>query len=410
MEKMEGCVMTKNADVSRREFLSRTSVGLASVGLAGMATGKAHAEPAAQSGDQVIYRTLGKTGIRVPIVSMGVMNANNPELIPRSYEIGVRLFDTAMGYQGGRNEEMVGAGIEKLGVRDDVVIVTKIPNPARGSRDEPAPHLSDAEIKQKYVENAEACLKRLKTDYVDALLFHNNSTAEDVNNPGVMEALAQLKKEGKAKFIGISTHRGQDVVLNEMARMNFYDVVVVAVNFTMADNTALFEALDNAHSKGIGLIAMKTQGGGRNRKDLGPINETAAMKYILRNEKITTAIPGYTNFEHMEQDFSVAYSLDLTPEEKSWLSDKKIQMTAGFCQQCESCIGNCPNGVDIPTLMRTHMYAAQYANFYQARATLDEIPDDIGLSACASCTECNARCANSVDIPHAIGELKTMYA
>jgi aryl-alcohol dehydrogenase-like predicted oxidoreductase len=211
---MEGCVMTKNADVSRREFLSRTSVGLASVGLAGIATGKARAEPAAQSGNQVIYRTLGKTGIRVPIVSMGVMNANNPELILRSYEIGVRLFDTAMGYQGGRNEEMIGVGIEKMGVRDEVVIVTKIPNPARRRRGEPAPEMSAEDIKQKFLENADGCLKRLKTDYVDALLFHNNTTAEAINNPGVMEALAQLKKEGKAKFIGVSTHGGQDVVLN----------------------------------------------------------------------------------------------------------------------------------------------------------------------------------------------------
>jgi predicted aldo/keto reductase-like oxidoreductase len=402
--------MKKNAGVSRREFLSRTSVGLASAGLAGIPTGKAQAGPRAQSDKQVIYRTLGKTGIRVPIVSMGVMNANNPELIPRSYEIGVRLFDTAMGYQGGRNEEMVGSGIEKLGVRDEVTIVTKIPNPARGRRDEPAPEMSDQEVKQKFLENAEGCLKRLKTDYVDALLFHNNTTAEAIHNPGVMEALEQLKREGKTRFIGVSTHGGQDVVLNEMASMDFYDVVVFAINFTMADNKALFDAIDNAHAKGIGLIAMKTLGGGRNRKDLGPVNQTAAMKYVLRNEKITTAIPGYTNFEHMEQDFTVAYGLDLTTEEEGWLSDKKIQMTAGFCQQCEKCVATCPNGVDIPTLMRTHMYAAQYANFYQARATLDEIPDAVGLRACASCTECSARCSSAVDIPHAIGELKTMYA
>jgi predicted aldo/keto reductase-like oxidoreductase len=400
----------KDIDVSRREFLSRTSVGFASVGLSGIATGKALAGTTAKPEGQVIYRTLGKTGIRVPIVSMGVMNANNPELIPRSYQIGVRLFDTAMGYQGGRNEEMVGSGIAKLGVRDEVTIVTKIPNPARGGRDEPGPNMTDEEVKQKFVENAEGCLKRLQTDYVDALLLHNNTTAESVHNPGVMEALTQLKKDGKTRFIGVSTHGGQDLVLNEVAAMDFYDIVNFAINFTMADKKALFDAIDNAHSKGIGLIAMKTLGGGRNRKDLGPINDRAALKYVLRNEKITTAIAGYTNFEHMEQDFAVAYGLDLTPEEENWLSDKKIQMAAGFCQQCETCVSACPNGVDIPTLMRTHMYAAQYGNFYHARATLDEIPENAGLDACAACAECNARCANSVDIPHAIGELKTMYA
>jgi predicted aldo/keto reductase-like oxidoreductase len=408
---MEDRSMSKNsADVSRRQFLSRTSVGLASAGLGALASGEARATPAAQAKGEILYRTLGNTGIRLPIVSMGVMNANNPELIPRSYEIGVRLFDTAMGYQEGRNEEMVGSGIQRLGVRKEVTIVTKIPNPARKHRNQPAPNMNDEEIKQKFLENAAGCLKRLKTDYVDVLLFHNVTTAEEVHNPGVVEALAQLKKEGKAKFIGVSTHKGQELVLNEIAGMDFYDVVVLSINFTMANNKALLGAIDNTHSKGIGLIAMKTQGGGRNRKDLGPINETAALKYVLRNDKFATAIPGYTNFEHMEQDFSVAYGLDLTPEEKNWLSDKSIPMAAGFCQQCENCVGTCPNGVDIPTLMRTHMYAAQYANFYQARATLDEIPEGMGLRACASCSECNARCANAVDIPHAIGELKTMYA
>jgi heterodisulfide reductase subunit C len=59
--------------------------------------------------------------------------------------------------------------------------------------------------------------------------------------------------------------------------------------------------------------------------------------------------------------------------------------------------------------MRTHMYAAQYSNFGQARATLDEIAPDHSIGRCTSCDTCSARCANSVDIAYRIGDLKLIY-
>jgi succinate dehydrogenase/fumarate reductase-like Fe-S protein len=56
------------------------------------------------------------------------------------------------------------------------------------------------------------------------------------------------------------------------------------------------------------------------------------------------------------------------------------------------------------------MYAAQYANFDQARRTLDDIPEGKSLSACANCSTCSATCANTVDIARRIDELKMMLA
>ena len=58
----------------------------------------------------MICRTLGRTGIRLPIVSMGVMNSNNPNLLKVGWQSGIRHFDTAWIYQAGNNEKMVGAG------------------------------------------------------------------------------------------------------------------------------------------------------------------------------------------------------------------------------------------------------------------------------------------------------------
>ena len=123
---------------SRRGFLRGGTLALSAAAVPHLPVGSGIASrlphgvsPQAQS---PIFRTLGRTGLKVPIVSMGVMNADNPAVVQQSYEIGVRLFDTALSYQGGRNEEMVGSVIKRLGVRDKVIIQTKIPVPGSRSR------------------------------------------------------------------------------------------------------------------------------------------------------------------------------------------------------------------------------------------------------------------------------------
>jgi predicted aldo/keto reductase-like oxidoreductase len=162
---------------------------------------------------------------------------------------------------------------------------------------------------------------------------------------------------------------------------------------------------------------MKTQAGGQrlpNPESLQNYSSAtiniAALKWAMQNENVTTAIPGFDNFEHLEQDFSVASNLEFSDDERKFLGDNEITLGMGFCRQCEKCLASCPNNVDVPTLMRTHMYATQYANSVHARITLDEIPKRMGLAACSSCETCVAKCANSVDIAHRIDELKMIYA
>ena len=124
----------------RREFLIKPVQLAAAAGL--MST--LDLPLAAQAAAKPIMRSLGKTGITLPVVSMGVMNADSPGLLRRSYEVGIRHFDTAAAYQMGRNETMVGNVIKELGVRNDVTIATKIWLRMLGSPTE------DAEIKTKF--------------------------------------------------------------------------------------------------------------------------------------------------------------------------------------------------------------------------------------------------------------------
>lgn len=394
---------------SRRGFLRGGTLALSAAAVphlpvgSGIASRLSHGvSPQAQS---PIFRTLGRTGLKVPIVSMGVMNADNPAVVQQSYEIGVRLFDTALSYQGGRNEEMVGSVIKRLGVRDKVIIQTKIPVPGSRSR---SGSPSASETSARILEDFEGSLRRLQTDYVDVLMMHQ-PTVSEMNDPGVMQAMSEAKKKGRARFIGVSTHAAQDDVLNDAARSGFYDVVLTSFNFTHAGNASILEAIRNAAAKGIGVIAMKTQASGRRFSGTGRINQTAALKWVLRHPEITTAIPGYTNFEHMKEDFSVAYGLDYTDEEKKFLAERNLQADVPFCKQCGKCEPSCPAGVDIPALMRTHMYAASYGNFYQARATLDGIEESRHLRLCRGCPRCSARCAEYIDIARNIADLRAMY-
>jgi predicted aldo/keto reductase-like oxidoreductase len=408
-------VKDRSPNMTRRGFLGTAVTGIVSAGFLGITPGESgtarETKKDAPAQGTILQRKLGRTKLELPIVSMGVMNSSNPELVQASYEIGVRHFDTAAYYQYGRNEQMVGGVIKRLGVRDKVVIATKVFTPLerRGC---------DAEkSKEKLIGTCEGSLERLKIDYVDILYVHDVSDPAEVKDEAVMEALESLKKQGKIRFAGISTHGRMAEVIQEMVRTEFYDVVLTSINFTMADDAALHSAIGQAAEKGIGVVAMKTQAGGHRfpneelkKKYKNTTIAAAALKWVLRNRNITTAIPGYTTYEHMEQDFSVVRGIEYTPEEKAFLADNDVRVSMGFCRQCRVCIDTCPRGADIPTLMRTHMYAAQYTNFHHARATLDEVPGGRGLDACTACLSCVARCANGVDIARNIEELRVIYS
>ncbi|MCK4835718.1 MAG: aldo/keto reductase [Candidatus Aminicenantes bacterium] len=400
--------------ISRRDFLSKTTSGVAAVGIFGVSGNTVSLNDEEKLKGDIIYRTLGSTGIKLPIVNMGVMNAFNPELVKKSYEIGVRHFDTAAYYQRGLNEKMVGKVIKELNVRDKVVIATKVYIPPEQRK------ISSNQAKDFFLKTAEESLKRLQTDYIDILYVHNVYDVDYLNNPGIREAMERLKKQKKIRFIGFSTHRNMTECIIDAVAKDFYEVILTTFNYALAEEKNLQNALKNAAARGIGVIAMKTQctqywyrqryvPANYQNYYKGKIKHTSVLKWVLKHPYISSAIPGYTTFEQMEEDFSVAYNLEYTKEEKKFLEDRNIKLSMGYCHQCNRCISSCPRGVDIPTLMRVHMYAACYSNFYHARDTLDDIPVEKSLQACVSCGKCVAECANRIDITRRIDELKTIY-
>ncbi len=391
---------------SRRTFLSNSVMGAASIGLAGTTPEIAAAQPQQQQDSTApILRTLGRTGVEVPVVSIGAMNSDSPALYHYAYDRGIRHFDTAEVYLQGRSEEVLGRFIQERGNRDEICLATKIGSSIR--------NVERSRFRSELERTFEGCLRRLQTDYVDILYLHSRNDADGVNDEIAGECFEELQRQGKIRFPGISTHSGQAEVLNEMARGDFWTVAEVAFNVTMAQNQELLAAMRNAAHRGVGIIGMKALGGGRRGPGSDPstpdVNKTAMLKWVLNHEYVTTIIPGITTFDQVDLDWSVASDLSYTEEEQSFLAERDLQGLIQFCQQCKQCLPTCPNGVDIPTLMRTHMYAAQYSNFTHARMTLDEIPAHQSIIACGSCNECTAKCGNSINIAARIDTLKSMY-
>ena len=101
---------------------------------------------------------------------------------------------------------------------------------------------------------------------------------------------------------------------------------------------------------------------------------------------------------------------EYTDAEKAFLEDEAFASNAQFCQQCGQCRDDCPVGVDVPTLMRAHMYALQYGNLELARSTLSSVGPGTGLDACAACDMCKAACRHDVNIGAKIAQLKAASA
>lgn len=402
-----------NSDLSRRKFMVTSAAGLMSLGLAGVAPGVASADTPAEveAKKEIILRELGKSKVKLPVVSMGAGACNDPGLVQAAFELGVRHFDSAANYQVGANEQMIGMVLKKMGVRDQANIGTKIYTPQQ-RRDYTA-----EQLKKKLEDLTDGSLKRLNTDYIDILYIHDINSREVAGDPKLGEAMAYLKEKGKARLIGLSTHSNMAEVIDEAANTENWDVILTSYNFTMIDDTAIHAAIERAGKKGIGFIAMKVMaGGGRwpnpeTRRNFDNTTITGALlKWCLSNKYFTTVIPAFGNYEHMNLDIAIATDLEYTEQERNFLSDNDIKLGMGFCRQCQQCLASCPEGIDIPNLMRTHMYAAQYGDFYLARDTYKAIAAEKSLTACTGCADCLAQCANTVDISRRIQELKLIYS
>jgi len=387
--------MTRNAiPLKRRSFLKWSAAGLAGAAVSPLSAGQPGdfpaAAPAAQK-KEVIVRTLGRTGLKLPVVSLGVMNSNNTDLIRAALDRGIVMLDTAHGYQRGTNEVVIGEVI-KGRPRDSFIIATKVPAPGRDRRTGAIP--ADAEA-GPFLEMFATSLKRLGLEHVDILYQHNVLARDQALFEPVLNALQKIRKEGRARFIGVTTHGNEPEVIRAAIEAKVHDVVLTAYNFRQDHRDEVRKAIAEAAGAGIGIVAMKTLAGAYwDKEKQQPINTKAALKWALNDTNVSTAIPGMTTFDQLEEDLAVMTDLILTEQE---LGDLKMEIQGGlYCQHCRQCLPGCRQGLPVPDLMRSYMYAYGYRNPGLAQELLSEL--DVPSDPCRGCNTCTVKCAKGFDV------------
>jgi aryl-alcohol dehydrogenase-like predicted oxidoreductase len=157
------------------------------------------------------YIRFGNTGMTVSRLCLGTMTYGEPTdrwpwalneeqsrpFIKKALELGINFFDTADVYTAGASEKVVGKALNDFAKRDEVVLATKVFNPM-------GPGPNDKGLSRKHIMSAiDASLKRLGTDYVDLYQIHRWDYHTPIEE--TMEALHDLVKAGKARYIGASS-------------------------------------------------------------------------------------------------------------------------------------------------------------------------------------------------------------
>lgn len=382
----------------RRAFLKTGAAGLAASALASTTFLRAEEEqkPSKKETEKeakkysILKRTLGKTGIKIPVISMGA-GSQDTAFYTAALDAGITHIDTANTYYRGKHEEIVGEVI-KGRPRESLVIATKIyvhfdqrtglfPKGTKGT---------------DLLKPFEESMKRLGVDYLDILYLHDAPNAANATYGPVLEALQKLKKDGRTKFLGVSIHTNEPEVIRAATDCKAYDVILTSYNFKQPHVDEVKKAIAYAAKAGLGIMAMKTQAGGFLDKERSKsVNHSAAIKWVLSDANVHTTIPSFQNFEQMEMFLSVMADLKLTPQEKTDLETARAQ--AGlYCSQCGQCLAQCPKGIPVQKYMRAYMYAYGYRNPGKAKETIaDAAPVEL---SCGSCASCKVTCSMGFDV------------
>jgi predicted aldo/keto reductase-like oxidoreductase len=366
-------------DSSRRKFL-QAGLALPVVGL--VATHSP--ESFGQSTGGVGYRALGKTCLKVSGVGCGVGLIPDPAVLVRAVDLGVNYFDTARTYEKGKSEEITGAALQSR--RNKIILASK----------------TDGMTKAEVLREMDESLKALRTDHVDIWHLHSRDTPDAITDEAV-EAQEMLKKQGKTRFIGISTH-DINAVVDKIIKLGKHDVVQTTYSYPIgSDRNA---ALHRLHEAGIGVVAMKVvvamsmAGFGpppKGRKVLTNEGPLAAVKWVLKNPDISTTVPHADNLEQVEMNFR-AMTEPYTPEDEKMLFARNEEIRPLYCRMCYGCKGKCPKGVPVTDELRYLAYNDFAGDFRQARNNFMRLPNEIRTVRCSDCSACAIRCPNGVEV------------
>ncbi len=356
---------------SRRDFLK-------AAGIAGAGSLLKPAAETAASGDatfKIPRRPFGNTGLEVPILSFGgsLDTSLSRIVLKQAVKWGVTYWDTANSYMGGRSERAMGNYLEKYpDDRQKIFLVTK----------------SHAWTLNGLSADLDLSLERLKTDYIDLFFLHS------VRNIGELDTDTKIwaekkKAEGKIRLFGFSTHSNMENCMLAAARLGWIDGIMMTYNYRLMHTDRMKRAVDACVKAGIGLTAMKTQGGGSIRTDSetelklagrflrkGFTDAQAKLMAVWQNPNIASICSQMPNMSILMANTAAALNRTrLSATDLNLLQRYARETRSSYCAGCtEICESAITDDIPIGDVLRYLMYCRSYGDRDTAITQFKKLP------------------------------------
>jgi aryl-alcohol dehydrogenase-like predicted oxidoreductase len=335
----------ESPQTDRRTFLQAGALATASA--ASLASGlQAQDDTARAKPPTVPTRPLGKTGVRITMLDQGAVRGGNTDALLRlSYAAGVRVFDTAKVY--GSEPNFKRWFDQAPEVRKQIFLVTK----------------DELKTADQMMASVDQRLATLGTDHIDLFFIHglgdHHTLDEAVNlvkSKEFKEAAEAIRKSGKAKFIGFSTHhKNRAQIIQAAADGGVVDAIMLMYNPWLAKDGDLNRALDACHEKGVGLISMKQTAGkflgdgtpkGKLLRDIAERVPVLAerklspfqglLTAIWTDERISSVCTSMKNREEIRENIDAAHRFEpLKLTEIEQLRDAVLAHNPMLCADCD---------------------------------------------------------------------------
>lgn len=325
---------------------------------------------------QVPRRKLGKTGVKISALALGGGSdfRESQILLQKALDWGVTYWDTADCYGGGNSELGIGKFFEKNPEkRKEIFLVTK----------------SDSRQPAGIQKLLDRSLERMKTDYIDLYFIHHLSKASELTDEIKVWA-EKAKKSGKIKFFGFSTHGNMASCLMEASKLGWIDGIMTTYNFRVMQQPEMQAATEACYKAGVGLVAMKTQGGGQIETEedkklaghflkSGFTEQQAKIKIVLEDKRIQSVCSDMKSIAILTSN--VAAVLDKTKlswQDKDVLGNHAQLTCSGYCAGCaEICQRALPDMPYVSDIMRYLMYHNSYGEKEMAKQLFAKLPGNI---------------------------------
>ncbi len=333
---------------------------------------------------KVRYRPLGRTGLQVSEIAFGAHGVESAALMRAALDAGINTFCTSGSYLDGAEERALGGVLQRLGATRERTVVFSGEDITKGW---------DA---ARLLAGIDASLGRLRGHVVDVFYAAQVETPAQLGAPALHEAVAEAKRAGKVRFLGLSCHGGPMAdIVGAAVDDGRFDVLFI--KYDLLSDPRLETIVRRAAERGIGTAVFKTTAGNRQReiKDLeagGLSFRQATLKWALQNPAIASVAVTVSSFRVI-RDSVRAVGEPLSRAEAAMLRRYARAMGDQVCRFCSTCEPRCPRGVAVADVMRYSMYFAYYGREKEAMRLYQELPAERRASKCAACSApCEVAC------------------